>query len=235
MSTPTRPLSAGEGLGALLSRSFNLLFAQLGLYVVIYLAVSVPVAVVTHLMVRMMGVHVSIYSPAGTAALMTLGNTALLALSVPGLVGGALVLGALLHTVRTQMGGGKTSLGEAFKTALSKWLPLVAVSVVTFAAVYMGLYLLVLPGLAALFFLCLAPIALMVDDAGVGQALSRSCSLALKVPGEIVVIGLIAFMATLVLGLIPLIGWLANAVVIPWTLIALTLAYGKAKKMATPA
>ncbi len=235
MSTPTQPLGAGEGLGALLSRSFNLLFARLGLYVVIYLAVFLPVSVVSQVMARMMGVHASIYSPAGATALMTLGSTALLVLSVPGLVGGALALGALVHAARTQIGGGKASLGESFKTALSKWLALVAVSVVTFGAVYFGLYLLVLPGLAALFFLCLAPIALMVDDTGVGQALSRSCSLALKVPGEIVVIGLIAFAATLVLGLIPLIGMLANAVVMPWTLIALTLAYGKAKKMATPA
>jgi hypothetical protein len=235
MSTPTQPLGTGEGLGALLSRSFNLLFAQLGLYVVIHLIVFVPVLAVSQAMAGMIGVHASVYSPAGATAIMTLGATARLVLLVPSLVGGALLLGALIHTANTQIEGGKASLGESFKTALSKWLPLVAVSVVTFGAFFVGLLLLVLPGFAALFFLCLAPIALMEDDVGVGQALSRSCSLAVKVPGEIIVIGVIAFVATLVLGLIPLIGMFTNAVVMPWTLIALTLAHGKAKKMAAPA
>mgnify|MGYP006866709564 CR=1 FL=1 len=147
----------------------------------------------------------------------------------------ALVLGALIHAAKTQMAGGRVSVGEAYKAALSKWLPLVAVTVVVGLAVLVGSLLLLLPGLAALFFLCLAPIALMVDGVGVGNALSRSCSLALKVPGEIVVIGLLAFAARAVLSLIPLVGRLGICVVAPWALVALTLAYEKAKKMAASA
>jgi hypothetical protein len=234
MSTPTQPQPAqSDDLGALLSRSFDLFFARIGQYVVISLIVAVPIVVVSFLLVVVMAIGApSVESPIGVAAFAGIGTGGALLLSILGTVGGALMFGAVIHAAKTQIAGGETSVGEAYKAALSKWLPLVAVTIVVGLAVSVGSLLFLLPGLAALFFLCLTPIALMVDDLGVGQALSRSCSLALKVPGEIIVIGLIAVAAAVVLGLIPILGLFANCVVMPWALIALTLAYEKAKRMA---
>ncbi len=237
MSTPTQPQPAqADDLGALLNRSFNLFFARIGQYVVISLIVAVPILVLSLLLVVVMATGApSVESPMGARALLGIGTGGVVLVSILGFLGGALVLGALIHAARTQIAGGETSVGEAYRAALSKWLPLVAVTIVVGLAASVGSLLFLLPGLAALFFLCLTPIALMVDDLGVGQALSRSCSLALKVPGEIIVIGLIAFAAGVVLGLIPILGLFANCVVMPWALIALTLAYEKAKKLAAPA
>ncbi|HCJ11374.1 MAG TPA: hypothetical protein DHW14_09480 [Clostridiales bacterium] len=230
MSTPAQPVSV-EGLGVLLARSFKLLRAQIGTYVVISLVFLVPGFLLSLSLMAVTAAGENLTEP---AALLGLGTAFVVLLLIIAL-GSVLMLGALIHAAKTQIGGGKVSPSEAYRAALSRWPSLAATTVIIYIVVGLGLALLVLPGLVAFFFLCLAPIALMVDDMGVRQALSRSCSLALKVPVEIVVISVIASVVASVLGAIPVIGLLVNCVVMPWDVIAMTLAYGKAKKTAASA
>jgi len=233
MSTPTQPVS-GEDLGTLLGRSFSLFFAQIGQYLLISLIVLAPLFLISVILTALFvaaGAGVA-GTQIGAANLFALGVGVGVTVSILSLVGGAFVLGALVHGAKTQIGGGSVSIGEAYKAAAGKWLSLVAITIVVGIAVGLGSLLLVLPGLAAFFFLCLSPIAVMADDARTGQALSKSCSLVLRVPGEVIVVALISFVAMFVLGSIPVIGWLSNCLVLPWTMIALTLAYEKARRLA---
>jgi len=228
MSTPTQPVS-GEDLGTLLGRSFSLFFAQIGQYLLISLIVLAPLFLISVILTALFvaaGAGVA-GTQIGAANLFALGVGVGVTVSILSLVGGAFVLGALVHGAKTQIGGGSVSIGEAYKAAAGKWLSLVAITIVVGIAVGLGSLLLVLP-----FFLCLSPIAVMADDARTGQALSKSCSLVLRVPGEVIVVALISFVAMFVLGSIPVIGWLSNCLVLPWTMIALTLAYEKARRLA---
>lgn len=231
MSVPTQPVNA-EDIGAILSRSFNLLFAQIGQYLIISLVVILPMFLISLLgSLLMMGVLSAGYygAEAGMAALLGAGAAFTVVMSVIGLVGGSVLTGALVHAADKQISGGTVSFGEAYKSAFGKWAPLLLVTLVVGLAVGVGSMLLIIPGLVAAFFLCLAPLAVMLENAGVGSALGRSCALALKAPGEIIVIALIAFVASFILGLIPVIGWFLGLLIAPWAVIALTLAFKKAQ------
>jgi hypothetical protein len=230
MSTPAQPVSA-ETLGGLLTRSVRLLLAQIGQYVAISLIVLVPGFLLS---LSLMALGAAGENLTEFTALLGIATAFVALLLIIAFVS-ALMLGALIHAAKTQIGGGRVSIGEAYRAALSRWPSLAATTITIYIAVGLGLVLLVIPGLVAFFFLCLAPIALMVDAMGVRQALSASCSLVLKVPVEVIVITVVVCVAASVLNLIPVVGLLANSVVMPWDVIAMTLAYGKAKKMAVPA
>lgn len=237
MSTPTPTRVSGDELGTLLSQSFNLLFAQIGQYLLISLAAILPVFVVSlifGLVVAGSAMRMGLAGLAGGATGLGLGGLlgaglvfGIVMYAVSWVVG-SLMIGAIAHAASCQTSTGQVSFQESYKAAWAKFWVLLVVLLIVGLAVGFGSMLLVLPGLAAFFFLCLAPIAVMVDGADIGTAITRSCQYALKVPLEIFVIGVIAFAAMFVLALIPVVGWFASCVVLPWAFIALTLAYKKA-------
>lgn len=237
MSVPTQPIKA-EDIGAILSRSFNLLFAQIGQYLIISLAVILPMFLISMLgsMLLIGFLSAGYYgSEAGLAAVFGAGTAFTLVMSLIGLIGGSVLTGALVHAADKQISGDTVSFGGSYKAAFAKWVPLLLVTLVVGLAVGVGSMLLIIPGLVAAFFLCLAPLAVMLENAGLGSALGRSCSLALKAPGEIIVIALIAFVASFILALIPVLGWFLGLLVAPWAVIALTLAFKKAQGMSPAA
>jgi hypothetical protein len=237
MATPKSqtPVPSGD-LGQLLSTSFNLLLAQIGPYILISLIVLIPVGLVCMLAMAfgLLGGGLLTGQP-NLDTLVGMATGVGLIVSVIGLIGQALMAGALIHAANSQASGGKVSVGEAYKASLAKAGTLIIVILVVGIAVCVGSILLVLPGLAAFFFFCLTPMAVMLDNDGVGQALGRSVKLALKIPVEIIVIGVITFVLSFIFAFIPFIGALASCVIMPWAFIALTLAYKKAQEAAPAA
>ncbi len=239
MATPKSqtPVPSGD-LGQLLSTSFNLLLAQIGPYILISLIVLIPVGLVYMLAMAfgLLGGGLLTGQPNLEALVGTATGVGLIiSVSVIGLIGQALMAGALIHAANSQASGGKVSVGEAYKASLAKAGTLIILFLVVGIAVGVGSILLVLPGLAAFFFFCLTPMAVMLDNDGVGQALGRSVKLALKIPVEIIVIGVITFVLSFIFAFIPFIGALASCVIMPWAFIALTLAYKKAQEAAPAA
>lgn len=233
MSTSSQTPVTGTDLGGLLQSSFNYLFAQIGQYILISLISLIPFFVLTVIFFLAFGLGgLGLAGGLDFGALLGIGAFAMLLIFALAIVTAALMSGALIQAANSQAAGGKVSVGDAYKAAFAKFGPLIVVYLVVGIAVGIGSILLVLPGLVAFFFLCLAPMAVMIDNAGIGDALGRSCRFALKVPAEIIVVLVIAFVASFILSFIPFIGWLANCLVSPWAFIALTLAYKKAQSLA---
>jgi hypothetical protein len=230
MLTPTpapNPVS-GDQLGTILSQSWTLLVSQGGQYALIVLAATVPVFILSLVFsLAMVGGALSVgVGGAGLSlGLLRAGLGFGVVIYAVSLVCGTLMIGALSHAASTQTSTGVVSFAASYRAAWAKFWVLLAVLIIVGLAVGLGSMLFVLPGFAALFFLCLSPIAIMVDGAGIGAAISVSFRRALKIPLEIFVIGVIACGATFILNLIPLVGWLASCVVVAWAFIALTLAY----------
>lgn len=234
MSQPAPVKMSGDDLGALLSRSWNLLLSQIGQYFLISLAAILPVTLISFVFGLLMvgsamrfGLGDLTGAGLGLGGLVGLGLVSTIVVYLVSLLVGSMLMGALVHAANGQAATGRVSFQEAYRAAWAKVWTLVAVTLIVGLAVGLGSMLLVLPGLAAFFFLCLSPIAVVVDGVDIGTAIVRSCQYALRIPLEILVVGAIAFVATWILCLIPFVGWLAACLVVPWALIALTLAYKK--------
>ena len=163
----------------------------------------------------------------------------------------AIAIGLVIKAVEAHLEGRTLSLGENFKAITPVLGNLLVASLIFGLAVGLGTMLLIIPGLAALFFFYMTPQAVVIDKMGAFQALGRSAQLALKVPGEVIVILVIAFVYGMIVGLITggaaftvgfhisagyyilqIVGGLLSAVATAWVGIAMTLAYKRAKELA---
>jgi len=131
-----------------------------------------------------------------------------LALAV-GLVGfllsmvcGVLMQGVVTHTVVADLQGRKTSLGESLGVALRSFWVLLGIGIVSGIATTFGLILLVVPGvLIFLIWLVAGPVAI-AERTGVFEALSRSRTLTRDHRWWLLLIAVVYFAVSWVLGLL---------------------------------
>ncbi len=236
MSTPGQTPVAGGDIEVLVRDSFSYLVRELIPYLLISVVTLVPFFLLGSILDRAFGF--SLLAAALTGNLLRgpvfVGT---LLLSLLSLAAAVLLTAALIHAANTQLGGGRVSLTDSYRFALAKGVPFLPLYLVVAVVISVGCLLLVIPGLVAAFFLCLAPLAAAVDDVDLGEAVSRSCRYALKVAPELIVILVIALAVVCVPMLIPFIGkvlvFLVSFLVSPWLIIALALAYRKAKALAS--
>lgn len=118
------------------------------------------------------------------------------------LVGGVLMQGVVTHTVVADLQGRKTSLGESLNVALRSFWVLVGVGIVSGVAITLGLILLIVPGiLIALIWMVAGPVAI-AERTGVGRALERSRTLTRDHRWWLLLIGVIYFAVSWVLGIL---------------------------------
>lgn len=118
------------------------------------------------------------------------------------LVGGVLMQGVVTHTVVADLQGRKTSLGESLNVALRSFWVLLAIGIVSGLAMMFGLILLIVPGiLIFLIWMVAGPVAI-AERTGVGQALSRSRTLTRDHRWWLLLIAVIYFAVSWVLGMI---------------------------------
>lgn len=197
--------------------------------VTIALIVFVAVAVLTLLAVQ----------------LGTIGALLSLLISV---VGTALVWGALVTAVADVRDGRvDLTLEETFRASGDRLWQVIVVGLVVGVIVAVGFVLLIVPGLIALTWLVAAIPVVVLERAGLGEALSRSVDLVRgngwRVFGLIVLLFLILLVVSAAIsGVLALFGLSAevarvlgsavtNAVLVPFVAVALTLAYFRLKEL----
>jgi hypothetical protein len=165
----------------------------------------------------------------GAAAAVVLGGGAgvlgaVAAFFVFTLVGGLVQLLASAVTIvmaRDALAGREPSLGQALGGVMARLPDVVGATLLVMIIVAIGTMLLVLPGIVAGFFLVFTLPAVLLDGRGAVDALKRSATLVMENLGVvaglvvgIILAGIAVMIVSRVLGVVPLLGHLASAVLV---------------------
>ncbi len=244
MSTSPQTTPSSD-IGALISQSFNLYFQRFAQYIMVAVATAIPAYVVTAI-INALTVRAALGSlGGGYGSLGAAVGASFLVSFLTGIIewtAFGIAIGIVAVMVEAGLKGKALSLGEAFKAIPVG--PLAITAVVFGLAVALGSLLLVLPGIAAGFFFCLALPATALDKEGLVTAFTRAAKAALRVPAELAIVLVIFFIYFFVAGAIAVVfaflgGSFGSTLftgiflvfALPWFGIALTLCYDRAKKL----
>jgi len=192
-------------VGDILDRGLKLLFARLPAFYLINLLVLSPV-------ILLQLVFPFVFDPTHGGAPVNpldpevlLGNTAeSLAVVLLTLVLQPIATAATLFVVMEEYKGNRVGIGQAFAYAFSRFFPLIGVSIVVGLMVGVGFMLCCLPGIYLAVIFAFVSQVVVLERAGVGDALTRSPALVSgywwRVFGVLFLIGLINVVTQLVIG-----------------------------------
>lgn len=135
------------------------------------------------------------------------------------------IVGLLAHGMTVAMAdlalkGEKTTLATGWSRLVTRIVPIIIASVVVGILVSLGMVLLFLPGIIIAFLLMFTLVAVMVDDAGAFDALGRSFRTVTRnfkatfvVFLVLIALGVLAAIAGMILGLIPILGVVLTMIV----------------------
>lgn len=151
--------------GRALGTSFSLYFKRLPVYFLITLVIFLPMVAAT------IWVRVSPPTDLATAGYMAIGVLLLTMMLYP------LAAGSVVFAVFNDMRGKSVGVGESLGAGFSRLLPVIGVGLVTGILVVIGLVLFVIPGLVVMGIYYVAVPAAVIENLGVGAAMSRSKAL----------------------------------------------------------
>jgi hypothetical protein len=94
--------------------------------------------------------------------------------NIVGAIGGIVLQAAVIRATVIDLGGGKSSIGEALQTGLRTFFPVVGITLLFGILVGVGMVLLLVPGLIALTMFSVAVPAYVEERSGVFASMSRS-------------------------------------------------------------
>jgi hypothetical protein len=160
-------------VGNTLSRSLSIYGANFAPFFTISLLVQLP-----------MLIYIVMVRPETDQELL---NYSLLS-GVANMVLTLIATGAIIYGVIQQMRGHHVSMGDCLAVGLKRLLPVIGVAIVVGIAIAIGLVLLIVPGIILMCMFWLAVPAAVIEQAGVGQAMSRSTELTRGYKGTIFLI-----------------------------------------------
>ncbi|HIE23388.1 MAG TPA: hypothetical protein EYP68_04080 [Candidatus Korarchaeota archaeon] len=117
------------------------------------------------------------------------------------------------------------NINESFSYTLSKLVPLIVASILMGIIIGIGIILCVIPGIIAAILLALTLQAVIVDGYGAVESLSVSYNVVKKNFFDVLIIIIVQFIVTAVLGLIPYIGAIIGGLAGAYFTVILTLLY----------
>lgn len=132
----------------------------------------------------------------GFAVLVWLGGLLL------SLICGVLMQGVVTHTVVADLQGRKSTLGESLGVALRSFWVLLGVGIVSGLAMVFGLVLLIVPGILIFLIWMVAGPVVIAERVGVGRALDRSRTLTRDHRWWLLLIAVVYFVVSWVLGIL---------------------------------
>ncbi|TVQ20757.1 MAG: hypothetical protein EA382_14450, partial [Spirochaetaceae bacterium] len=133
---------------------------------------------------------------------------------------GLIAHGMTVAMANMALNGETPTLATGWARFMTRLVPVIIASILMGLIIGLGTILLVLPGIVAAFLLVFTIVAVVVDDLGAGQALSRSLTTVTRNFGAtfvffLVVLGLaiIAAIASAIVGAIPLLGAILTMIV----------------------
>ncbi len=127
--------------------------------------------------------------------------------------------GVVIVMARDALAGRDPDIGAAVSAVTARFVDVLFASVIAMIMVGVGLVLFVIPGLMAAFFLIFTLPAVLLDGNGAVDALRRSFSVVRQNVGPVIgliigwiIVGVVTVIVAKVLGLVPILGALASAV-----------------------
>ena len=167
-STQTPALAGGEfRVGRILSRSLTVLLGNLPKYLVFGVVMAVPnfFSVLHYGQVKLESQSVSVYNETNLTYILI------------GMVVFALCQATMIQGAFQDIRGQRFDLATSIRRGLARFLPVLATSVSTSIIIFVGLLLLVVPGLIFLTMFLVAVPACVVEGLGPVQSLGRSHAL----------------------------------------------------------
>ncbi len=173
---------SGEGfrVGACLSRSLSTFFANFISFNVLGFIIMVPGVVLVVLLFGGTFLALMAYDPTtsaappdidGSFAIAFLGSIVVM-LAMQYLLTGVVVYGTLQY-----LDGQKPSVFAALAQGLRRFIPIIIIALITTILVWIGMVLLIIPGIIVALMLCVAIPVVMVEGPGIFSSLSRSRAL----------------------------------------------------------
>lgn len=187
-----RPLDFGE----ILDVAFTLYRRHFGTFFLTALLPNLPIAAFWAYLGSVAGSGAG--APEEVSALAGVG---VLLMAPYSAVAAILVWAALVHQSSRAMTGGRVAVGDGYRRALSRFLPLLGAGIVAMILIGLGFMLLIVPGIlvAVMFFAVVQ--AVVIEEEGPLAALGRSRDLArdgwVRIFGVLVVTWLIVFLPTM--------------------------------------
>lgn len=129
-----------------------------------------------------------------------LGGAAMLSTGILGMFGQVLCRGALTKSVSESYLGNEITVGQAYRFVWPKFLTLIGAGILVVLVVYLGLLLLVVPGIIFGLWYCLTTPAIVVENLKATKGMSRSKALASGNLGKIFSIGFLVIVIAWVVG-----------------------------------
>jgi hypothetical protein len=118
------------------------------------------------------------------------------------LAAGYVLLGALTHGAIVDLNGRRPSIGECLSTGVRHVLPLIALAILTGFGVFLGLLLLIIPGIFLALMWSVAAPAYVVERPGIIAAFGRSAELTKNHRWAILGLFVIYFIVAFVIGIV---------------------------------
>ena len=199
--------AAGEPfrIGACLSKSLSTFFANFISFNILGLIIMVPGVILLLLLFGGTFFALMAYDPATSAAPPDLGGTfatAFFGAFVIMIVLQYLLTGTVVYGTLQYLDGQKSSIFSSLAQGLRRIFPIVIVAIITTILVWIGLILLIVPGVIVALMLCVAIPVLMVEGPGIIASLSRSRALTKGSRWRLLGLFLIALIATTVVTMV---------------------------------
>jgi hypothetical protein len=197
-------------IGRILDRTFRIYRENFIRFVTIVAVIQVPIGLLMLVSTTGLQRGVSVrqssdYGPLNqdesdpTIALVAIAGMALT--GIIGLFGQVLCQGALTKSVSESYLGNEISVGQAYRFVLPKFLILILAGICVGLVVSLGFLLLVVPGIIFGLWFALTTPAIVVENLGATQGMSRSKALASGNLGKIFSVGFLVFLISFVLSM----------------------------------
>jgi hypothetical protein len=118
--------------------------------------------------------------------------------SITNIIGIAVLQGALIYGSMQTLNGGSATLGDCLKVGGKTWLPLIGLFILMGLAMFLGLVLLVVPGILVILRWSVAAPVLVMEGRGIQASMGRSAALTEGRRGGIFLLFLVLWIVALV-------------------------------------
>jgi hypothetical protein len=171
-------------MGRVISRLFTVLGHNLMLFLLLSaLLVGLPTAVLGYIQLSIMTPLVAPGSPPGDPSAIMAGLFSPWRLAVgfaawlAGIVGNAVLQGAVIHATVSDLSGKRPSFGECLGTGFRFFLPLVVIGVIFGVCIVFGFFVFIVPGVLLGLAWCVAAPAEVMERTGIFGSFGRSVEL----------------------------------------------------------
>jgi len=199
-------------MGRVISRTFRIIADNAPVFLALTTLLCLPAIIYSQfsIIAGLFGYHVA--TPIGLGGLGTIYAQAVIGYAISFLFAN-LLEAAITHGTIVSLNGGKATFGECLSTAISNILPLLAIVLIATVVIFLGLVVLIVPGIILMLMLCVPVQVRVTEHKGIMDSLSRSAELTKGYKGQILGLFAIYFAVIIVIELIvrPLTGLVMTA------------------------